>query len=229
VDVTAFCESSVPLDTGFVRSLPFSVRHMEPPLDGAGSGPLRDVLQHGGFEYVVLFESSGMYNGEDIPWLVSHLTGRLDAVWGSRRLSVRDIEESLRLKYRKRALLGAVSAVGSHVLSLMYLVLYGRYVSDTLSGARAVHVDDACGITLPLSHRRANQQLLSRLLSRKAEMFEVPVHFYSVSPEQVKRTTIADGLKAIGTILFGRVRTWRVPRRAAALATEPAKTAAPRA
>ena len=77
---------------------------------------------------MVLFESSGMYNGEDVPWLVSHLTGRLDAVWGSRRLSVRDIEESLRLKYRHRALLGAASAVGSHVLSLMYLALYGRYV-----------------------------------------------------------------------------------------------------
>ena len=79
-----------------------------------------------------------MYNGEDIPWLASHLTGRLDAVWGSRRLSVRDIEESLRVKYRHNTALRVLSHVGSHALSLMYLALYGRYVSDTLSGARAV-------------------------------------------------------------------------------------------
>ena len=27
----------------------------------------RQALQEGGFDYVVLFESSGMYNGEDVP------------------------------------------------------------------------------------------------------------------------------------------------------------------
>ena len=63
--------------------------------------------EQGGFDYVVLFESSGMYNGEDIASLASHLTlGRLDAVWGSRRLSVRDIQESYRLRYRHRTLSG---------------------------------------------------------------------------------------------------------------------------
>jgi hypothetical protein len=206
IDVTVFCEIERPLDSGFVRTMPFGVRTVTPPLNGAGDAQLRQALRDGGFEYVVLFESSGMYNGEDVPWLVSHLTGRLDSVWGSRRLSVRDIEESLRLKYRHRAFLGAASAVGSHVLSLMYLALYGRYVSDTLSGARALRVDDACSIALPLTHRRANQQMLSRLLSRKAEMFEVPVHFYSVSPEQVKRTSILDGLHSMATILGSRLK-----------------------
>ena len=93
----------------------------------------------------MLFESSGMYNGEDVPWLISHLLGgRLDAVWGSRRLSVRDIEESYRLKYRQHAVMGSVSRIGSHVLSLAYLLLYGRYVSDTLSGARVVRAG-RCG------------------------------------------------------------------------------------
>ena len=38
--------------------------------------------------------------------LASHLSvGRLDAVWGSRRLSVRDIDESLRFRYRHNTLL----------------------------------------------------------------------------------------------------------------------------
>ena len=67
-------------------------------------------------------------------------------MWGSRRLSVRDIHESYRLRYRHRALLGAISYAGSHVLSLLYLALYGRYVSDTLSAARAVRVRDAVSI-----------------------------------------------------------------------------------
>lgn len=204
VDVTAFCDTPSPLDSQFLANLPFRVREF-PAFEGEGDAQLRQALRDGGFEYVLLFESSGMYNGEDIPWLVSHLTGRLDAIWGSRRLSVRDIEESLRVKYRHRALLRTVSYAGSHLLSLLYLALYSRYVSDTLSGARAVRVDDACGIALPLTHRRANQELLSRLLRRKAEMFEVPVHFYSASPAQVKRTTVVDGLRSIASILWARI------------------------
>ena len=80
-----------------------------------------------------------MYNGEDVAGLAAHLTlGRLDAVWGSRRLSVTDIRESYKLRYQHNVVLGAISYVGSHLLSLAYLLRYGRYVSDTLSSARAV-------------------------------------------------------------------------------------------
>lgn len=212
VAVTAICQTTTPLDRQFVASLPFSLREVGPLDVPANDRRVREILAAEGCEYVVLFESSGMYNGEDVPWLVSHLTGRLDAVWGSRRLSVRDIEESYRLKYRHKALLGAISYAGSHALSLLYLALYGRYVSDTLSGARAIRVSDAAALTSGLTGRHANQHLLSRLLGRKAEMFEVPVHFYSLSPQQVKRTSVADGLRAIGTILWNRLRPVRPPK-----------------
>lgn len=204
-DVTVFVDTSTSaLDRAFLGTLPFDVRDWSKE-----QADVQRLLAQGGFEYLVLFESSGMYNGEDVPWLISHLTGRLDAVWGSRRLSVRDIEESLRLKYRKRAVLALLSSVGSHALSLLYLLLYGRYVSDTLSGARAVRVVDAGALSVALTDRRVNQYLLSRLLGRKAEMFEVPVHFYSLSPAQVRRTTTIEGLGAIGTILWQRLRPAR--------------------
>ena len=37
------------------------------------------------------------------------------------------------------------------------------------------------------------------LLRRRAEMFEVPVQFFSISPDQVRRTTPIDGLRAVLT------------------------------
>ncbi len=205
VDVTVFCETAEPLDRGFVSGLPCAVTEVASLDDPADDRRLRAALVEGGFEHLMLFESSGMYNGEDVPWLISHLLGgRLDAVWGSRRLSVRDIEESYRLKYRQHPVMGSVSRLGSHVLSLVYLLLYGRYVSDTLSGARVVRLADALRVPVALVHKQANQYLLSGLLRRKAEMFEVPVHFYSLSPEQVRRTTVADGVAAVGTIVWRR-------------------------
>ncbi len=212
VDLVVFCETDQPMDREFLATLPFAVREVGSLAEGAEDARLRRSLMDGRFEYVLLFESSGMYSGEDIPWLTSHLTGRLDAVWGSRRLSVRDIEESYRLKYRKHGVLGAVSYAGSHVLSLAYLLLYGRYVSDTLSAARAIRTADVLAAPVTLTHKDVNQYLLSDLLRRKAEMFEVPVHFYSLSPDQVRRTTIRDGARAVGTILWRRLTRAEPPR-----------------
>jgi hypothetical protein len=146
-----------------------------------------------------------MYRGEDLVALASHLTvGRLDAVWGSRRLSVRDIHESYRLRYKSNVALGAISYVGSHVLSLAYLLLYGRYISDTLSAVRAVRASDAIEAGIELTHKRANQFLLSRLLRRRAEILELPVQFFPISPEKVKRTSPFDGLQSLATIVARR-------------------------
>lgn len=209
IQLTVLHDAPGAVDDEFVRSLGFPVMRLEGD-EEARDRALRDRLQREGFDYVVLFESSGMYNGEDVKTLASYLSmGRLDAVWGSRRLSVRDIEESYRLKYRHRAVLGTVSYAGSHVLSLMYLALYGRYVSDTLSAARAVRVSDALKVPVRLTHKQANQHLLPILLGRKAEMFEVPVQFFSISPEQVRRTTPWDGVTAIATIVLARLRRAR--------------------
>jgi hypothetical protein len=218
VDLTIFHDGPWDIDPGFVASLGFPVRRLDGDEDERDR-QLRAALEQEAFDYVILFESSGMYNGEDIATLASHLNlGRLDAVWGSRRLSVRDIHESYRLKYRQRALLGAISYAGSHALSLLYLALFGRYVSDTLSAARAVRVADATGLPVPLTHKLANQHLLSGLLQRKAEMFEVPVQFFSISPEQVRRTTPLDGIRAVLTAVRARVRPAARPHAAAAAA-----------
>ena len=216
VTLTVFHDGPADAGAGFVASPGFPLRRLEGnELDADRA--LRAILQEEAFDYVILFESSGMYNGEDIATLASHLSlGRLDAVWGSRRLSVRDIHESYRLKYRHRTMLGAISYAGSHALSLLYLALFGRYVSDTLSAARAIRVRDAVSIPVPLTHKMANQHLLSALLRRKAEMFEVPVQFFSISPEQVRRTTPIDGVRAIMTAVSARLRAPVTPATAPA-------------
>jgi 2-phospho-L-lactate transferase/gluconeogenesis factor (CofD/UPF0052 family) len=200
VDVTVFFAGE-PLETSFTANLPFAVSR----LPGADA-TFASVARGGGFDYVALFESSGMYRGEDLVGLASQLAiGRFDAVWGSRRLSVRDIQESYRLRYRKNVVLGAVSYVGSHALSLAYLCLYGRYISDTLSAVRAVRAADAFDPAIDLTHKRANHLLLSELLRRKAEILEIPVQFFPISPERVKRTSPLEGLHALATILWRRM------------------------
>jgi hypothetical protein len=204
LEVTVFYAGD-PLDARFSRGLPFAVTHLP-----GGDESFAGAAKNGGFDYVVLFESSGMYRGEDLVALASHLAvGRFDAVWGSRRLSVRDIQESYRLRYRKNVLLGAISYAGSHALSLAYLLLYGRYISDTLSAVRAIRATDAFDPEIDLTDKRANHVLLSTLLWRQAEILEIPVRFFPISPERVKRTSPLEGLEALATIVLRRV----APRR----------------
>lgn len=221
--LTVFYDAPESFDPSFVASLPFEVRNLRAG-GKAPPAPVLAVLDHAAFEYVVLFDSSGMYKGEDIVSLSSQLhAGRLDAVWGSRRLSVNDIRQAYRLVYRDRWLKGAASYLGSHVLSLLYLVLYGRYISDTLSGARAVRARFLQDAAAEFGRRDFNQALLSRLLRQRAEVFETPVYYFPISPERVRRTTVLDGLQSVFTIL--RFRWARRLGRSAARRETLARTA----
>ena len=58
-----------------------------------------------------------------------------------------------------------------------------------------------CAIEVPLTHKRANQHLLARLLRRKAEILEIPVQFFPISPERVKRTRVLEGLQSLATLV----------------------------
>jgi 2-phospho-L-lactate transferase/gluconeogenesis factor (CofD/UPF0052 family) len=203
LDVTVFYSGSEALEAEFAATLPITVR-------AAGTSPATRFprpLLDGGYDYVVLFEASGMYNGEDIVSLAAYLSsGRLDAVWGSRRLSVNDIEASIRLRYKHKPWLRFASAVGSHLLSAVYLVLYGRYVSDTLSGVRAIRLRHVASLDVDIDDKMLNQRLLSGLLKQRAEILETPVRFYSMSPGQVRRTSIMEGIHALTTIVRERLR-----------------------
>jgi 2-phospho-L-lactate transferase/gluconeogenesis factor (CofD/UPF0052 family) len=199
LDVTVF-HAGDELDARVTSRLPFAVTRLP-----AGDASFAAAAKGGAFDYVALFESSGMYRGEDLVALVSHLVGgRLDAVWGSRRLSVRDIEQSYRLRYRNNMLMGAISHAGSYLLSVAYLALYRRYISDTLSAVRAVRARDAFGDDVDLTDKSANHLLLTRLLRRQADILEIPVRFFPMSPDRVKRTSPWEGLQALGIIVWRR-------------------------
>ncbi len=175
--------------------------------DGFDSDFVRKVVDENNYDYVVLFESSGMYHGGDVMKLISALRANsLDVVWGSRRLSVNDIHDSYRLRYQGNPLLGLVSYIGSHMLSLLYLLLYGRYVSDTLSGIRVVRSEIFALNEFEFNDPAFNQYLLSAILGGKYEILEMPVRFLPQSPQKVKRTTVLEGLKSIYIIFAQRIQ-----------------------
>jgi 2-phospho-L-lactate transferase/gluconeogenesis factor (CofD/UPF0052 family) len=203
IDATVFYGGTDQIAPDITARFPFALRWLGTA--AAVDEGLARALADEAFDYALIFESSGMYNGEDLVGVAAPLaSGRLDAVWGSRRLSLRDIEASLRIRYRHHAGLRFASTLGSHLLSLVYLLLYGRYISDTLSGVRAVRTKFMMSPPKQLSDPLLNQRLLSGLLGSRAEILETPVRFYAMSPTQVRRTTVMDGVRALLKIVWWR-------------------------
>ena len=205
VDVTIFYTADADLDDVFMQPLPIELRNLRTAPEPPGKAFVRALTERE-FDYAAIFESSGMYRGEDLVSLIPPLmSGRLDAVWGSRRLSLKDIEASYRLRYNHKAWLGSFSYVGSHVLSAAYLLLFGRYISDTLSGVRAVRSGFLTGLPVTPDDKLANQYLLCALLREKADLLETPVQFLALSPERVRRTTLGEGLRSLAVIAWQRL------------------------
>jgi len=205
LDVTVFYTAETDLDDVFMQALPIALRNLKHAREPAGKG-FKSALVEGAFDYAVLFDPSGMYRGEDLVGILSPLmTGRLDAVWGSRRLSLKDIEASYRLRYNHNAVLGSMSVLGSHLLSATYLLLFGRYISDTLSGVRGVRASFLSNLPVAPDDKLANQYLLSALLAERADVLETPVQFLPLSPERVRRTTPLEGIRSLALIAWQRL------------------------
>jgi hypothetical protein len=204
LDVSFFYASDETLVPELRDALPVPVTNVR--REGvADEVSFRACLSDSEFEYVALFESSGMYRGEDLVDVLSLLrSGRLDAAWGSRRLFRGDVRQSYRMRYRRAPLMGTISYLGSHLLSLATLSLFGRYVSDTLSGVRAVRTSLVKSLPCTLDDKALNHHLLAHLLAHRGEIFETPIHFISMSPEKTKRTGPGDGLRALSALLAGR-------------------------
>ena len=102
-------------------------------------------------------------------------------------------------------------------------MLFGRYISDTLSGVRAVRAGFLTSLPVPPDDKLANQYLLCALLREKADLLETPVQFLALSPERVRRTTLAEGLRSLAVIAWQRItrhdEPWR--RRDAASSARP--------
>ncbi len=202
--ITVLYHSKEQLDADFCKLMPCDVMNVAAP----GTSPaasFRQATEALGSDYVLLCDSSGMYRGEDIVNIASLLTNRrLDAVWGSRRLSVKDIRASYRERYRNHPVLGQVSYLGSHLLSLAYLLRFGRYVSDTLSGIRAVRTSFVLGAGGDPADSGFNHRVLNRLLAAKADLIETPVQFFPISTEIEQRTTVGEGLRWLARLVTGR-------------------------
>jgi 2-phospho-L-lactate transferase/gluconeogenesis factor (CofD/UPF0052 family) len=204
--LTLLYDSPVDVETLLGSALPFDLVNMH-VLSATTGASWRQWVDARSLDYLIFFEASGMYQGEDIVQMASLLIHRrIDAVWGRRRRATKAHDPSYTVWYRSHSVLGALRWLGRHLLSLTYVLLYGRYIADPLSGVRAMKAAYLPAAGFDLHSKCVNHHLLAMVLRAQADLCETSVTFFPLAPAHVRRTTVMEGIQCLVTMIGWRLK-----------------------
>lgn len=150
---------------------------------------------------LVVFPADGEYNVDDIRSVVQPiLRNQFKAVIGSRSIKCLSLETRIQYIYGNSRLLHIMSKYGGMTLSALSLLFYNRYITDPLSTLKGY--DRALIELMQLSSNGVDLEceIIAKASQRREFILEVPVAYTPRTRAQGKKTTLKDGLSAIGAM-----------------------------
>jgi glycosyltransferase involved in cell wall biosynthesis len=142
-------------------------------------------------EFLIIQDADLEYDPNDyVPMLEALLAGRGDVVYGSRYLG--------RGRHANQSL---AAYLGGRSLSLVALLLTGRYLTDTVTALKLFHRDQLAGIELQTSGFELDHELTARMAHRGARFVEVPIRYAPRSREEGKKIGMRDWFIAVRTFV----------------------------
>jgi 2-phospho-L-lactate transferase/gluconeogenesis factor (CofD/UPF0052 family) len=172
---------------------------------GRGEALRRGIKQARGGQ-VLFYPSDGEYDPEDIPGILSQLlSGRFEAVFGTRNLVILDLKSHLKSVYAESAGLSLLSRYGGMLISILTLLLYDRYITDTLTGLKAFDAAVLRNLHLKSAGVDLEMEIVAKLSRQRRFILEVPIRFKARTRAQGKKMTVADGFRALLALLRFRI------------------------
>jgi glycosyltransferase involved in cell wall biosynthesis len=172
---------------------------------GRGEALRRGIAQARGGQ-ILFYPSDGEYSVDDIPQILSQLlSGRFEAVFGTRNIMVADLKSHLNALYAESVGLSLLSRYGGMLISILALLLYGRYVTDTLSSLKAFDAGVLRGLALKCSGVDLDTEIVAKLSRQRRFILEVPVQFKARRRAEGKKMGVTDGLRALLALIRFRV------------------------
>jgi hypothetical protein len=174
---------------------------------GAGRG---EALRRGVAEarggLILFYPSDNEYSPGDIPQILSQLlSGKFEAVFGTRNTMVTDLGNHLKSVYAGSTGLYLVSRYGGILISVLTLLLYNRYITDTLTSLKAFDAGVLRGLHLRSNGVDLDMEIVAKLSRRRSFILEVPVQFKARNRAQGKKMSVFDGLRAVLALFRFRV------------------------
>lgn len=168
---------------------------------GKGAAVQRGVREATG-DCVLVQDADLEYEPDDIPTMLRALSGASDtAVYGSRILGVKAKQQGVTLFPG----LAPGQQIGpwlvNRALSVLALVLYGRWISDLLTGYKIYPIEFLRSVQVKTAGFETDHELSAKLIRAGYVIREVPAQYRPRSVAEGKKIGALDGLIAVWTLI----------------------------
>jgi dolichol-phosphate mannosyltransferase len=183
------------------------------PNRGKGRAVQRGIRESTG-DYILVQDADLEYDPNDYPRMLKALSSGADAVYGSRTLG--QIEKRgwtlLPGRHPDQAFGPWLAGV---VLSCWTFVLYGRWISDTLTAYKLYPSGAIREMDVETHGFETDHEITAKLIRNGYRIAEVPIAYKPRSVAEGKKIKARDGLVAVWTLLRFRFGTATRAKRAA--------------
>jgi len=181
-----------------VRGFP-QVRCFTQPNQGKGKAVQRGIREATG-DYILIQDADLEYDPGDYPALLAGLQGA-DVVYGSRTLGQRAVQRGWTLFPGRHPDQGMGPWLAGALLTLWTGLMYGRWITDTLTGYKLYPAQSVKNMKLRTSGFETDHEITAKLIRLGLRIHEVPIRYYPRSSEEGKKIKPSDGLIAVWTLL----------------------------
>jgi dolichol-phosphate hexosyltransferase len=174
-------------------SWPAEVRVIYHERNRGKGAAIRTALVEARGVYTTIMDADLEYEPSDIPALLAPLRGGdAQAVFGTRG-------------FQSHSAYSFWYVVGNRAVTLATNLLYNSWVSDMMTGQKAMPTEIFRSLELRERGFAIEAEITARLLRARIRIYEVPINYTARSREEGKKLTAFDGLRVLRTLLRCRV------------------------
>lgn len=184
-----------------------SIRYIElQDATGRGAALIRGIAESRG-DLICTFHADFEYRADDLVKVIKAINQESsDIIFGSRTINKGNKNNFLRNIYRERSKIYYLSRYGGILIMMLSGLFYNKWISDPLTGIKIFWKDDIQKFKLQQKGLALETEFIVQAYKNDLSISEVPIKYFPRSWNEGKKSTILDGIKAIWTLIYGRLK-----------------------
>jgi glycosyltransferase involved in cell wall biosynthesis len=153
-------------------------------------------------DIIAFYPADEEYNILDLETAIKLITvNNNDIIYGSRNIKMLNLSGSIKKIYNNNIIAYFISKYGGMLLSIMCLLFYNRYVSDSLTSIKVFKSEIIKKFDLKCSNFDIDLEITTKILKSNYSILEIPVSYKARSRADGKKIKLSDGIKCIKVII----------------------------